>query len=311
MVDLVTFNELSLPFKKYDNLDEQFKSFFLLLDKLKENNLKKLRTIENFKNYKVTENLSFQQYFNQIRDKEFQRKVISFMNSGFVTIDSPLIKDEDFLQQDMILENQYFYDEQINATGLACADIWNTLLISFNSSQKWDTPFINLQKETISLHDTIQSSKIIIKHSSKIEHLENHKVFFEEIEKENQLSINPDSFYENRTELFKNKIILCSEIKEQIKSLDIRVFRKVLSLLRDIDTNKKSLNDFTISGEGQTVKRNPKLKAMKTFYINQKEEFFEKHIKGFFSGYRVHYLEKNKKIYIGYIGKHLSNKSNK
>ena len=311
MVDLVTFNELSLPFDEYDDFDDNFKVFFLLLEELKKNNLKRFRTVENFKNYDITNKLSFQQYFGQIRDKELQRKVISFMNSGFVIIDSPLIKDEEIIQQEMILENQYFYNEEVNNSGLACADIWDTLSISFNSSLEWNNSFINLKKETILSNGNIESRDIIIKHSSKIEHLENHKVFLEKLEKENQLNINPNNFYENRNELFKNNIILCSEIKEQIKSLDIRVFRKVLSLLRDIDTSKKSLNDFTISGEGKTVKDNPKLRKMRVFDVDEKAEFFEKHIKGFFSGYRVHYLEKDDKIYIGYIGTHLSNKNDK
>lgn len=311
MVDLVTFNELSLPFDEYDDVDEKFKVFFLLLEELKKNNLKKFRTVESFKNYDITNKLSFQQYFGQIKDKEFQRKIISFMNSGFVIIDSPLIKDEDVIQQEMILENQYFYNDEVNNSGLACADIWDTLSISFNSSVEWDSAFLDLKKETILSNGNIEYRDIIIKHSSKIEHLENHKVFLEKLEKENQLNINPNNFYENRNKLFKNNIILCSKIKEQIKSLDVRVFRKVLSLLRDIDTSKKSLNNFTISGEGKTVKDNPKLRKMRVFDVDEKAEFFEKHIKGFFSGYRVHYLEKDNKIYIGYIGKHLSNKSDK
>ena len=311
MVDLITFNELSLPFLKYDNLDEQFNTFFMLLKKLKNNNLKKLRTVENFKSYKITDELTFQQYVNQIIDKEFKRQVISFMNSGFVIIDSPLIKDEDTTEKDLILENQYFYNREVNTSGLACADIWDTLSISFNSSSEWNSPFINLKKETILSDETIESQDIRIKHSSKVEHLENHKGFLEIIEKGSQSNINSDNFYENKDKLFKNKIILCSNIKEQIKKLDVRVFKKVLSILKDIDNTKKLLSDFTISGEGKTVKENSKLRSLRIFDIDGKAEFFEKHIKGFFSGYRVHYLEKGDKIYIGYIGKHLSNKNDK
>ena len=44
------------------------------------------------------------------------------------------------------------------------------------------------------------------------------------------------------------------------------------------------------------------------FKIGDKKEYFQKHIKNLSSGYRIYYFEKNDKIYIGYIGKHLKTK---
>jgi len=49
---------------------------------------------------------------------------------------------------------------------------------------------------------------------------------------------------------------------------------------------------------------------MREFYIDDVKYFFEKHIKNFADGYRMHYLEKEGNIYIGYIGMHLETKNN-
>jgi hypothetical protein len=41
------------------------------------------------------------------------------------------------------------------------------------------------------------------------------------------------------------------------------------------------------------------------FTVNGKQEFVENHIKSLPKRYRIYFLKKENKIYIGYIGKHL------
>lgn len=124
-----------------------------------------------------------------------------------------------------------------------------------------------------------------------------------------QLDITALNFWSKKDELFKEKIILCDDITKQIKGIDAIVFSQALSILRDIECNNKTLDDFNISSEGKSVSQNPKLRKLREFQIGDKKEYFQKHIKNLSNGYRIHFFEKNNKIYIGYIGKHLPTKN--
>jgi hypothetical protein len=64
-----------------------------------------------------------------------------------------------------------------------------------------------------------------------------------------------------------------------------------------------------VSGESETVRNNPEMRSKREFYLpNAEKKFFENHIK--LNGIRIHFYPNtnNKKIYIGYIGKHLPTK---
>ena len=80
-------------------------------------------------------------------------------------------------------------------------------------------------------------------------------------------------------------------------------------ILRDLDNESKTLDDFTISGESESVKNDFDLKKLRIFTILEEKFYFENHIKNLSNGYRIHYFEKDDKIYIGYIGKHLPTKN--
>lgn len=301
MVNFSVFNELSLPFPNNKDIEDKFTIFFRLLKELKNKNLTTIRVDEDFKNYRILEDKTFQEFFGQIRDKDFQRKMKHFIANTIISIDTPIIKDEDLEDDETLIENTYIFDTELTFGGLACADVWNTIAISFDSDAKWDSRLIKLTKNA--------SAEIEVRHSSKTIHLQCHTDFFEELEKELKLCITKDSFWENRDEYFSSKIIFCEEVKKQIEKVDLRIFNKAISMLRDIETEKKKLSDFNISREGETVRDNPKLKSLREFYINGTKLFFEKHIKNLPNNGRIHYIEKEDKIYIGYIGEHLPTKN--
>lgn len=61
--------------------------------------------------------------------------------------------------------------------------------------------------------------------------------------------------------------------------------------MRDIETQRKLITDFNYSGEGETVRTDPKLKQMRMFTIFGDKVFFENHIKSLPNAYRIYFLE--------------------
>lgn len=301
MVNFSVFNELSLPL----NDIQEFEEFFKLLSQIRELGLEKIRMDREFTQYpEILPSITFQQLIGQISDKNKKRRLLSFLKNGISVIESPLIFDNEE-EKEQLLENEYFYNGSVTIGGLACCDIWNTIAISFNSKEEWNRDKIILQKQTILDEKEIN---INIQHASKVEHLNMHQNFFEELTKDIKLGITKNNFWEQREEFFPEKIIFCKEVKKQIKNLDTLIFQQVISILRDIESNKKKPTDYDYSGEKETVKTNPKMIAERKFTIDNKKVFFENHIKSLSNAHRIYLLEQGNKIYIGYIGKHLTNK---
>ena len=294
MVKFSIFNELSLPIPE----ESIFGNFFQVLEHLKKVGLDKIRMDKEFTHYpEILPNTTFQQFFGQIQDRDKQTKLRSFISNGINIIESPLINDDEIDSLGERIEPKYIFEGQSTLGGLACADIWGTVAISFQSDEKWNNSLVELYKD---------STQISIKHISESTHIPIHKDFFDVLEQCIQLDIKPSNFWERKDELFKNKIIICNEVEKQIKKIDTIIFSIAISILRDIENGVKSLTDFTTSGESPSVEQNPKFKKLREFEIDGSKEYIQKHIKNLPNGYRIHYFEKNDKIYIGYIGTHLA-----
>ena len=304
MVNFSVFNELSLPIEDI----KEFENFFKVLNMLREFGMEKIRMDREFTKYpEILPNITFGELLGQLKDKTQQRKLKSFINNSISVIETPLIKKDDEKEQEELLLNEYFYNSNSNRGALACSDIWNTIAVSFLSNEQWDKDTIRLQKHTIS-NNTIDIAYINIRHASKVEHLDSHQDFFQDLEKEKRLNITQDNFWNRRDELFPNKIKFCKEVEKQIKILDKTIFQQAISILRDIETDKKLITDYKYSGEDETVKTNPKMIAQRKFTINGEKIFFENHIKSLSNANRIYFLEQDDNVYIGYIGKHLLTK---
>lgn len=297
MVKFSVFNELSLPIPH----ESLFGSFFQVLEHLKIVGLDKIRMDMEFTQYpEILPHTTFQQFFGQLQDPDKKTRLRSFISNGICVLESPLFaNDEEIDSLGEKIEPCYLFEGHSTLGGLACADIWGTIAISFASDEKWKSPLITLDKD---------SSSINVKHVSDEPHISIHKDFFDTFEQWLQLDITPLNFWSKKDELFKEKIIFCDEVKKQIINIDTVIFSQALSILRDIENETKCLTDFTISGESPTVEQDLKLKKLREFTINGKKEYFQKHIKNLSNGYRIYYLKQDNKIYIGYIGKHLPTK---
>ena len=124
-------------------------------------------------------------------------------------------------------------------------------------------------------------------------------------------------FWDNKESLFPN-LIFCENVKEHIyKNPEPRHIRAIIKRLEILNKyyiehdifDIKTLG-FNARTESDSVKNNTKLKQLRNFKKpDGSYSYFYNHISftGSFPG-RIHFLEDNnlKKIYIGYIGVHLS-----
>lgn len=295
MVNFAVFNELSLPFCTQYKAEEGFIDFTKLLAEIKKYGFKKVRTENDIKCIKMTKDDCLYTFFNKIKNKTLKDRIRNFLANEIKIMDTPLIKNEYLESDSQILEINYKYNNNENLGGLACAEYWNTLAISFNSCIDWNNSFITLQKDKDFLN---------IPHASKNEHLIIHQELLDNLEFEIKLGINKNNFWENRNTNFSN-IFFLEHIEKEIKKLDSTVFDSFISIMRDIETGRRPLKKLDTSGESNTTNNNSKRRRLRNFNYNGKVIYFEKHIKNLPSGYRIHYLEEPEKLVIGYIGPHL------
>jgi hypothetical protein len=304
MVNFSVFNELSLPLNRHQ-VQENFGDFFALLAELKKLGLNQVRMNDDFKLYNILENTSFQQFIGQQSNRDFKTRLKSFVGNAIIKIDTPIIKNDDLEQNEQQSNCEYFYNNNPNYNGLACADIWNTICISFDSDSQWNKDKISFVKRELDENVNFIKHDIQIKHASKVSHLQLHKNFFNTLQEELKQNITAKNMWNKKNKLFPSMIIFCPEVEQQIKILNKQVFDCAISILRDIESRRKLITNFNNSGESKTICNNSKLKNMRMFTINGKKVFFQKHIKSLPNNNRIYYLEINGLIYIGYIGKHL------
>ncbi len=308
VVDFSVFNELSLPLNvqtaqvnvQTAQAKAKFGLFFELLKKLSDKGLNQIRASNNFTNYSILEGVTFQQFIGQA-DRDFQTRLKSFINNQVIKISNPIIQEEDSEQRKAQQVSKYFYDNNPTTGGLACCDIWDTIAVSFDSDE-WGNSNIDIQKKSI---DESANTPISVKHASKKAHLSSHQNFFNALEEEARLDITKENLWLKKDSFFPEIIIFCPEIEQQIKTIDKTIFTVAISILRDIERNQKKITDFNCSPESQTVSQKPKLKRRRMFTVDGERKFFTNHIKSLPSKYRMYFFEKENKIYIGYIGKHL------
>ena len=220
MVKFALLNELSLPFSSSLNIEKHFNDFLKLIKELKSKELEKLRIDRNLKELEIMPQIFFQQFLGQLQDKELRDSLRAFIANNTIIIETPFIKDDEN-ESDELLEKEYFYKNVSNKGALAYSDIWNSVVISFNSNEEWNTAFIEVEKEIL---EEDERKQILVKHASHTEHLNSHGSFFYELENFIIMDIKPSNFWDKKDDLFRNKIVICESIKKQINNIDVKIF---------------------------------------------------------------------------------------
>lgn len=183
MVNFSVFNELSLPLDS-NNARCKFGILFGLLEPLKNRGVTQIRMSDDFKNYQILKNTSFDKFIGQQQDKDFKTRLRSFVGNNIIKINSPIIHESEQEQRNTLYGCEYYYNNRLNDGGLACCDIWNAIAISFDTDEQWKSYSVTLKKVTLTSNSSIKKTSISIKHASNRNHLKQHKEYFDELETE-------------------------------------------------------------------------------------------------------------------------------
>lgn len=300
MVDYSILNTKSLPFLSKEDFYRELQNFSMILNYLRDKEYyTSIRSIVDIKSLDIVKGINLQKLLGEIRDRDMKRRVTSLFTNQIIPFEYPISITGEELG---LLEYRYL-DERVDEIGYA--DIFQTLLISFNSSEKWDKDRLNLKKIILEESGDYTEREVEIYNTSRVEHLESNLEIFEKIDNEKIESL-VKNFKETYRVIFK-KLEFGIDVIKNIEYLDKRVLRDAMAILYQLEIGKKELTDFKCSGESESVMNNPELKERRKFKMENGEEYYMfQHIKNLPNGNRIYFHKKSdEKIYIGYIGKHL------
>ena len=155
--------------------------------------------------------------------------------------------------------------------------------------------------------DELIDIDVQINNISLEKHIEVHKGKFTSLRNQsiNELT---DDFINFKNKYFLKKIVISEEVEKAIVKLDKAIRKAALTILYDLETENRVIDDYNYSDESDSVKQDPNLKKERCFTVDGKKEYVFLHLKNLPSSNRIYFKEKDKKIYICYIGKHLSTK---
>jgi len=127
--------------------------------------------------------------------------------------------------------------------------------------------------------------------------------------------ITPKTLWERKEKLF-SKLILCPSVEDDLKKIGSKYFSQIVNKLVALDkyvTTKWLVGEFNYrdANYSSSLTISPESKGTMEKYGNERlfkmpdgtTKYFELHIKT--GDLRFHFYPENRKIYIGYIGKHL------
>lgn len=210
-------------------------------------------------------------------------------------------------------------EQEYNAIGCTFALEHDQILLSLPTYEIWENE--SVQGKYIALDEfgeTETSTRCIENICASM--AEDQIVKFQRKKSISDISSGQD-LWEKREMLYPN-LIFCENVKTQLfedsEKYHITAVMKKLDRFQEYFSNcngKYNPNDLGMGArtESETVQKDPKLMKLRRFRLpDGKEELFFDHIgfTGKYKGARIHFLPdaKNRKCYIGYIGKHLPTK---
>ena len=317
----IVFNDISLPFQDTATCQEKLPIFFSLLSKLMREGVDVVRMSErigdNWFNITYAENFNFSQWLNNCTDKDLQRRIKSIATRASF-----------FEEVEMVLFNEYencdFFLKEVDgkrAIALGAASLLNLFAISFCSSSKWVENRIEIVKYQIAsqVGNIIEKTCWVCNISIK----EHFQPYIDKIRDERQESKNYFNNFTNEVNMDFLNLVFCENALEDLKQNDIDLYLRkkichildALNLAIQTSSNIQGIIDtakLDISPESGQTKANTRLMRLRTFKLpNGSYKVFDWHVKNF-PHYRRLYFEpdfQNRKIFIGYFGKHLETSS--
>lgn len=233
MVDYSILNTKSLPFLSKEDFYRELQNFFLILNYLIDKGYyTSIRSIVDIKSLDIVKGINLQKLLGEIRDRDMKRRVTSLFTNQIIPFEYPISTTGEELG---LLEYRYL-DERVDEIGYA--DIFQTLLISFNSSEKWDKDRLNLKKIILEESGDYTEREVEVYNTSRVEHLESNLEIFEKIDNEKIESL-VKNFKETYRVIFK-KLEFGIDVIKNIEYLDKRVLRDAIAILYQLEIGKKN-----------------------------------------------------------------------
>jgi hypothetical protein len=205
--------------------------------------------------------------------------------------------------------------EGVVALGLGYAHLLNGLSLSILTEPCWNTALINLN--CLELHpetNELLEERVTIKHASRALHItDHHKVWI--AERVHASVRDGQSLWEKVTLWFPN-LVFCDNARRQVQALQNNSLPlpRIVERLFELE---RYCRNWTEGGFDGAQLRNASPESHQTLnqFGQQRElvcpdgriRLFNWHLKGLPNAWRIHIWpdEKNRKILIGYIGRHL------
>ena len=236
---------------------------------------------------------------------------------GIVTA-SPLIKEEELEAFELYSRSEFF--KSIEGThyqvwGLGAAHVYDSLAISLASHSEWGKTEVEINHHFLDQETNLKQVRAGVRNFSSAENLQAHQKWWDQRQKD--ALKDSAELWDKRHEFFSN-IELCGEVERQLRQIGVsKEFSQIVDRLRALDRyaaewkegdfSYKNLNATTnvrVSPESNLTLQ--KYGSQRKFVIpGHGKEIFSLHIKT--GDLRFHFYADNtaKKIYVGYIGKHL------
>lgn len=318
------FNELSTPFATKLEAKTGLKIFVQTCIKVSELGLPTLRLPEtigqNLYNLQIAPNYLISQWLQESTVEEDLKD--KFRE---IATDSPLMTDEEPIAKEFSSRSEFritLENDTKLAEGLGAAYLLETLSLSFLSHPIWDNGEItNIVHWYLDETGSETTKIVLVKHVSQPKHVAKHTTWFENRRRK---GLQKSSDLWDSKEDFFPRLILCGEVEKQLTKLGIqsKYFDQIIERLKQLDNYARNWSEgaysddkvkqygLTVSGETSGTLSN--YGRLRKFKLPRGErKLFEKHIKT--GDLRFHFYPENetKKIYVGYIGKHLPTVTNK
>lgn len=230
----------------------------------------------------------------------------------------PVIRDNEISQHEVYVNSEFFAhleEKEHRVWGLGVAALLDTLSISLATHEEWETTNVEIEHYYLEKDFSEETQAITVRHFSRYQHLDAHLSWWQQCQ-EKSLEKSAE-LWKRRKEFFPN-LEFCDEVEIQLRNLGVsKTLLQIIDRLRALDNyvanwTKGSFNyteanqntNLRISPESESTLR--KFGVLRKFSIpEQGKKTFDLHIKT--GDLRFHFYpdENLRKVYIGYIGKHL------
>lgn len=156
--------------------------------------------------------LYIREFFRDVENPDFKNQIRDVLANRLWKVESPLLIDESV--EDELLETIYFYENKTTTGGLACANFWDAIAISFN----------NLEFKNITELEILKNNILIrVMHASKVEYLDKYQSYFDNIEHKLKFGFTQANFWELKN-TYLTKFVFLDKTENEIKRLDAQAF---------------------------------------------------------------------------------------